>query len=64
MSWNRSLISRTRIISTTTSPASVVIMACSSRPERTSSWFSTATRIPTAAILKIRSTSMPCPSYQ
>ena len=48
----------TLIDMTTTSPASVVIMACSSRPERTRSWFSTATKIPTAAILKIRSTSI------
>ena len=33
---NRSAISRTTIISTTTSPARVVIMACSSRPARLS----------------------------
>lgn len=46
------------IFKTTTSPARVVIMACSSRPERTKSWFSTATRMPIAAILKIKSTSM------
>ena len=44
--------------------ASVVIMACSSRPLRTSSKFSTATRIPMAAILKIRSTSIVCPSQK
>ena len=61
MSWNSPLISCTKIIMTTTRPAKVVIMACSSRPERTRSWFSTATKIPTAAILKIRSTFMLSP---
>src|SRR5699024_595398 len=55
---NRSLISCTISISTTMRPASVVISACSSRPERDSSCPSTATRIPTAAMRKIRSTSI------
>ena len=50
-------ISCTTIISTTTSPARVVIMACSSLPARLSTWLSTATRMPMAAILKIKSTS-------
>ena len=44
------LICLTRMDSTTTSPASVVIMAWSSRPERMSSWLSTATMMPMAAI--------------
>ena len=57
MAWNRASISLTIIISTTMSPARVVIMACSSRPERTSSWLSTATMMPMAAIRKMRSTS-------
>ena len=48
----------TTIISTTTSPASVVIVACSSRPERTSTWLRMETMMPTAAILKTRSISM------
>ena len=46
------------IISTTISPARVVIIACSSRPERISTWLRTATMIPIAAILKIKSTSI------
>ena len=54
-----SLIFCTTIISTTTSAVIVVISACSSRPERWSRIFSTATRMPTAAILKMRSTSIP-----
>lgn len=49
--------------STTTSPANVVIMAWSSRPERMSSWLSTATMMPMAAILKIRSMSIHIPPY-
>src|SRR5699024_3565194 len=44
--------------STTTRPARVVIVACSSRPERESTWLSTETRIPMAAIRKIKSTSI------
>ena len=55
---------RTTIISTTTSPARVVIMACSSRPARLSTWLSTATRMPMAAILKIKFTSIPLSSNQ
>ena len=55
---NSELISLTTTTSTTTSPAMLVISAWSSLPERESRIFSTATRIPTAAILKIRSTSM------
>lgn len=55
------LICLTRMDSTTTSPASVVIMAWSSRPERMSSWLSTATMMPMAAILKIRSMSIHIP---
>lgn len=47
----------TSISRTTISPASVVIIACSSRPERESTRLSTATIIPMAAILKINSTS-------
>ena len=39
-----------------TNATKVVIMACSSRPARLSTWFRTATTIPMAAILKIRST--------
>ena len=46
------------IIKTTIKPARVVIIACSSRPERTKSWFKTATIMPIAAILKIKFTSM------
>lgn len=55
------LICLTRMDSTTTNPASVVIMAWSSRPERMSSWLSTATMMPMAAILKIRSMSIHIP---
>ena len=43
------------IIKTTINPAKVVIIACSSRPERIRSWFKTATIMPIAAILKIKS---------
>ena len=53
MVTKRTLICLTRMDSTTTSPANVVIMAWSSRPERMSSWLSTATMMPMAAILKI-----------
>ena len=53
MRSKRSLISWTIIIKTTTSPARVVIMACSSRPERTKSWFSTATRMPMAGLVVV-----------
>ena len=55
---NRESICWIIIMSTTISPASVVIMACSSLPDRIKSWFSTATIIPIAAILKIKFTSM------
>lgn len=61
MVTKRTLICLTRMDSTTTSPASVVIMAWSSRPERMSSWLSTATMMPMAAILKIRSMSIHIP---
>ena len=44
------------IIKTTISPVKVVIIACSSRPERIKTWLSTATIIPIAAILNIKST--------
>ena len=44
----------TTIISTTTSPASDVIVAISPRPERYSNGFRIETMMPTAAILKNR----------
>ena len=40
----------------------LVIIACSSRPERISTWLSTATIMPIVAILKIKSTSIAFPS--
>ena len=46
--WNKAFISLIIIISTTISPAKVVIMACSSLPERMRSWFKTATIMPIA----------------
>ena len=49
-------------ISTTMSPAREVSMACSSRPARSSTWYSTETMMPMAAIRKIRSTSILCTS--
>ncbi len=52
---NRTLIWLIIIIKTTISPASVVIMACSSLPERIRSWLSTATMMPMAAILNTKS---------
>ena len=61
MVTKRTLICLTRMDSTTTSPANVVIMAWSSRPERMRSWLSTATMMPMAAILKIRSMSIHIP---
>ena len=60
---NRLAISWTTIIRTTTRAAKVVIIACSSRPARLRTWLSTATTIPIAAILKIRSTSNANPSF-
>lgn len=50
-------------MSTTTSAAIVVISACSSLPDRDNNMFRTATRIPTAAILNISSTSIFPPVY-
>ena len=44
------------IIKTTISPVKVVIIACSSRPDRIKTWLSTATIMPIAAILNIKST--------
>ena len=41
---------------TITSPASVVIIACSSLPALHNTWCNTATSIPTAAILNNKST--------
>ena len=53
---NNSDICCTSISKTTMRPASVVIIACSSLPERESTRLRTATIIPIAAILKINST--------
>ena len=50
---NKYAISLTIIISTTISPAKVVIMACSSRPDLVNTAFKTETKIPIAAILKL-----------
>ena len=48
---NNVLISFITIVSTIIKPASVVIIAWSSLPARTNTWYNTATKIPIAAIL-------------
>ena len=48
---NNVLISFMTIVKTIISPASVVIIAWSSLPALTNTWYSTATSIPIAAIL-------------
>ena len=60
---NKSAISCAIITRTTTSPASVVIVACSSLPDRASTWFNIETIMPIAAILNIRSISILYKNY-